>query len=145
MHRYTILIVQFLMIATSLVSTVTMAAPVIFYSDLNSAPKNAYVTLWGMGFGERNGTILIADQPTSSDQIIFWSNTKIEFQLPVDDGQGITIQTESGEMSNLLAFSARRIGNIYFVSSNNGDNSNDGSYDNPWMNLSPVLSRTSPG
>ncbi|MDH5527859.1 MAG: hypothetical protein OEY97_11190 [Nitrospirota bacterium] len=129
-----------------------LAAPVLFYSDLDSAPLGAYVTVWGKGFGTAPGTVLVGSGSTGAGDIISWSADRVEFRLPANAGNGVTLMDSSGATSNPLAFTARAQGRIFFVSAADGDNAadglaatNQGGGHGPWANLLPMLANVAPG
>ncbi|MGH8531290.1 MAG: right-handed parallel beta-helix repeat-containing protein, partial [Gammaproteobacteria bacterium] len=125
--------------------------PVIFYSDLDSGPPQAFVTVWGNDFGAKKGTVMIGSGGVAGSDIQSWRDTKIEFRIAKAGSDGITIRRTDGKTSNALPFTIRA-GRIFFVSKANGNNDNDGLAatssgrgTGPWQDLSPMLSTVSPG
>ncbi len=104
------------------------AAPVIFYSDLDSGPnvggdnnKGVYVTISGKNFGASPGTSSVTIGGGRADNYPLWSDTKIIFQLGANAVPGnITVTTPNGT-SNGIPFTVRP-GTIYFVSPNGTGN-----------------------
>ena len=125
--------------------------PVIFYSDLDSGPPQAFVTVWGNDLGAKQGTVMIGSAGVAGNDIQSWRDTKIEFRIPKAGGDGIKIRRNDGKTSNALPF-VTRSGRIFFVSKAKGNNNNDGLAatpsgrgTGPWRDLSPMLSTVSPG
>ena len=142
-------------------------APILFFSDLISAPKTgwsasqpnqgAVVTVWGRNFGTArgssyvtvNGVKLTAD----SDYKDSWAKTNnpvpflqsITFQLNSEmaSGDGGISVTVDGKTSNVLPFRVNTIGKIYFIDVN--ASGGDGSYENPWYNLKNFVNIMNPG
>lgn len=121
---------------------VTMAAPVIFYSDLDSAPANAYVTIWGKDFGSEPGSVLLAGSSVGDGNVLSWTNAMIEFRVPSGGGNGISVRSKGGEQSNELPFVVRSAGKIFFISARDGDNKFNGRAETaqggktgPWRDL----------
>lgn len=128
------------------------AVPVLFYSDLDSAPAGAYVTVWGKDFGIAQGSLTVGSATVGASDIVTWSDTMVEFRLPAGSGDGITLTDSVGDDSNVLSFTTRSNGTIYFVSKADGSNSNDGLAETdqgggvgPWRDLSPVDNRVGAG
>jgi len=99
--------------------------PQIHYTDLDSAPVNAWVTLYGAGFGATQGSSAVYLGGSAALSVVTWSDTKIEAKLPASSGSGLTVVT-SGGTSNSMAFTARTTGRILFADPVNGNNSWDG-------------------
>lgn len=119
---------------------VASAAPVIFYSDLDSSPPGAYVTIWGKGFGSELGHLEVG--AAKADDILSWTDNMVEFRVPENGGSGIRLRSGNDEASNQLPFVTRPTGKIYFVSAEHGDNkfngmsdTHQGGKDGPWRDL----------
>jgi len=122
------LIFSILMIGFGTVAAAQAAAPTIFFSDLESAPKTggennngAFVTLYGNNFGTSptvtvgGGQALIKLQPSN----YLWYQ-KMTVQLGPNAATGNIVVTNSNGSSNGLPFTVRS-GNIYFAGSQSGD------------------------
>jgi IPT/TIG domain len=113
----------------------------LFFSDLTSGPnsggqsdKGAYVTIFGNGFGDTQGTSTVTIGGGAADNYPIWTNTKITFQLGGSAKTGDIVAHVAGKGdSNALPFTVRT-GAIYFVSAS-GSDSNDGSFANPWKTI----------
>lgn len=127
------------------------AAPVIFYSDLISGPnsggqdnKGVFVTISGKNFGSSQGSSYVSVGGGQADNYPVWTDTKIAFQLGTNAVTGdIKVITSEGT-SNGVPFTVRS-GNIYFVDITNGNDSNVGSYNNPWKTLLKFKGQTQVG
>jgi hypothetical protein len=95
-------------------------APVVFYTDLASAPPGAFVTLWGRGFGSAQGTsaVTLAGAPVAA--VVNWSDTMIEARLPSAAAAGNLVVTTSAGASPPLALGVHA-GKIYYVASGGND------------------------
>jgi hypothetical protein len=120
--------------------------PVLHFSDLTWGPKTGWegsstkgaaVTIWGKNFGDTrnnnyvsvNGAKLLNDTdysewgvvgpPKNIQRITFWINSNAQ------DGVGEITVTINGSQSNSLPFNITN-GAIYFISVNDGDNTNTG-------------------
>jgi len=102
-----------------------LAAPAIHYTDLDSAPVNAWVTIYGSGFGTSQGSGAVYLGGSAALSVVTWSDNKIEAKLPASTGSGLTVVTSSGT-SNSMTFTARTTGRILFADPVNGNNSWDG-------------------
>lgn len=132
--------------------------PVLFFSDLTSAPntgweesstKGAAVTIWGLNLGSSRGSSYVTVNGvdlTSDSDYAEWGategNAKLDAQhtqqritfwlnsgIPAGTAK-ITV-TVNGAESNELDFTVRELGSnhIWFVDSSSGDDSNSGSRD----------------
>ena len=115
------------------------SAPVAFYTDLDSAPNGAFVTVWGKAFGTTAGTVSVGSAVASGSDIITWSDSKIELKLPIGAGNGIAVRNVQGS-SNTLPFTTRATGRIFYVSTATGNNANAGtSAASPWKDLTAIM------
>jgi hypothetical protein len=107
---------------------VPKGAPVVFFTDLASAPPGAFVTLWGRGFGATQGAskVMIGDAAAS---VVSWSDTMLEIRLPATSGAGALVVTTGAGASPGLSFGSHA-GKIYFVAPN-GDDTWTGTKDAP--------------
>ncbi len=135
-------------VSVSLAAPAVFAYPVLWYSDLDSGPVGAYVTVWGKGFGATAGGVKLGSTPAN---IVSWRDTKVEFGVPANSGNGITLQNTIGQVSNGLPFTTRS-GGIFFVSKSMGSNSNNGlaaapgsAGVGPWRDLSAAMSKVVAG
>jgi hypothetical protein len=123
-----------------------LAAPVLFFSDLESGPKSGWegsatkgaaVTVWGKGLGTTRGSSYVtvngAALTSAADyaewgavgpargleRISFWLNSTAQ------DGAGTITVSVGGETSNALAFTVMNA-KIYFISTADGDNGYNG-------------------
>lgn len=128
-------------------NSVYAAPPIIFFSDLESAPKTGWegsstkgaaVTIWGENFGSGpnansyvtvNGAIITEyaewgenlGPARNLDRITFWLNSSCH------DGNGTITLTVNGVTSNALPFNISPA-KIYFISVADGNNNYNGSY-----------------
>lgn len=141
--------------------------PVLFFSDLITAPRSgnsddsrgqragvdgALVTVWGKGLGaaQADSTITVGGVPArvyywgpanhGADLVTRMGMSAIELQIPGAAPLGSSpIQvTVGGVASNLLAFTARDVGQIYFVGPR-GNDRGDGSFGAPWATFDRAL------
>ena len=135
----------------------TTAAPsptagvALFFSDITSGPNSggqndqgAFVTIWGNGFGSTQGDSQVTIGSGAADNYPLWTNTKITFQLGSRAQSGDIVLHVAGKGdSNRLPFTVRS-GKIYFVTSS-GNDSDDGSYANPWQTIPQAKNTLAPG
>jgi hypothetical protein len=96
-------------------------APAIFYTDLTSAPANAYVTLWGRGFGTTQGSSTVTHAGAAVAKIVSWSDRVIELRVSATPKPGdLVVTTTAG--SSLPVPLGVHSGKIYFVATNGKDN-----------------------
>ena len=117
------------------------STPAIFYTDLDSGPNaggennnGAWITIYGKGFGNTQGAVLIGNQPAAAYNQ--WKDDRISFQPGAAAPAGATtivVQRADTAISNQVAFTIRA-GNIFFVSATGSDN-NDGSFGAPWRTI----------
>ena len=72
--------------------------PLVVYTDLESAPAGAYVTLWGRDFGAAQGdsTVLLGSTPVA--RVVRWSDARIEIKLPSAATSGaLVVRTPAGQ------------------------------------------------
>jgi hypothetical protein len=113
----------------------------LFFSDLTSgsnsggqSDKGAHVTVFGNGFGDTQGTSMVTIGGGAADNYPIWTNSKITFQLGGGAKTGaIVVHVPGKGDSNALPFTVRA-GAIYFVTAS-GNDSNDGSFANPWKTI----------
>ncbi|MGA7741313.1 MAG: choice-of-anchor Q domain-containing protein [Polyangia bacterium] len=123
----------------------------LFFSDLTSGPnsggqsgKGAYVTVFGNGFGDTQGTSTVTIGGSAADNYLIWTNTKITFQLGGSAKTGdIVVHVPGKGDSNALPFTVRASA-IYFVTAS-GSDSNDGSFANPWKTIPKAKNSLSAG
>ena len=123
----------------------------LFFSDLISGPNNggqngkgAFVTVFGNGFGTTQGTSTVTIGGGTADNTPIWTNTKVTFQLGSAAKTGnIVMHVAAKGDSNALPFTVRA-GAIYFVSAS-GNDSNDGSFSNPWQTIPKAKNAISAG
>ncbi|MGC9985845.1 MAG: choice-of-anchor Q domain-containing protein [Polyangia bacterium] len=123
----------------------------LFFSDLTSGPnsggqsgKGAYVTVFGNGFGDTQGTSTVTIGGSAADNYPIWTNTKITFQLGGSAKTGdIVVHVPGKGDSNALPFTVRASA-IYFVTAS-GSDSNDGSFANPWKTIPKAKNSLSAG
>ena len=152
-NKRSLLFIFFIVVLISLDSSsfALAAAPVIFYSDLISGPnsggqdnKGVFVTISGKNFGSSQGSSYVSVGGGQADNYPVWTDTKIAFQLGTNAVTGdIKVITSEGT-SNGVPFTVRS-GNIYFVDITNGNDSNVGSYNNPWKTLLKFKGQTQVG
>lgn len=145
-----------------LLPAVSLAAPRLLFSDLESGPRTGWegsstrgaaVTVWGIGFGSTRGSNYVTingAQLTSASDYAEWGATgpargldRITFWVPstASDGAGTISVTVGGETSNTIPFTVRS-GNIHFISQSDGSNSYtggkatyQGGNSGPWKNF----------
>ena len=149
------------------------ATPVLHFSDLTSGPKTglgdrlgdgAIVTVWGINLGSSQGSSKIYCGGVEADHVYYWENAdpatgssgpsdmftyhrmqEIAFSVDstASDGLGTIYVEVGGVASNTLPFTVRT-GNIYFVNSDGGNDSADGSWETPWDTWAKVSEPDSP-
>lgn len=137
------------------------AAPVIFFTDLDSGPKTGgesnngvYVTLYGSNFGASRGTSTVTIGGGAPAQYKVWSAAvwggasgtsydKVTVQLGASAASGSIVLTTSSGASNAVPFTVRA-GNIYFAS-NSGNDAAAGTFAAPWATLTHARDTMSPG
>jgi len=90
--------------------------PVIFFSDLASAPAGAYVTVWGRGFGSAQGSSSVTVGALAPARYLSWSDRMIELQVPSSATVGaapLVVRTAAGD-SPPLDFAVHQ-GRLFFV------------------------------
>jgi len=148
-------------------SATAHADPMIFFSDLISAPKSgwssaepdkgAIITIWGRNFGPTRGSsyVTVNGQKLTADVDYkdAWAKTNnpvpflqtITFQLnnSMTNGNGTISVTVNSKKSNEIPFRINTIGSIYFIDANASGGT--GSFSDPWSNLSKFIDVMSPG
>lgn len=132
------------------------AVPEVFFTDLQSGPNGggengsgAYVTIYGNGFGQSQGTSTISlNGSTSALKVVSWGSTwlwyqKIVVQLLSGAASGNFAVTVGGQVSNAVPFTVRA-GNIYYVSTT-GSDSNSGSFTSPWQTIAHAVHSVAAG
>ena len=114
--------------------------PRIFYTDIVSGPNSggqnddgAFITVYGNNFGTTRGTSVVTLNGTNAVRYPVWTNTKITTQIGSGASTGNLVVRIGGAASNGVPFTVRS-GRIYFVSTA-GNDSNSGTYSNPWATL----------
>lgn len=140
---------------------VTPGGPVLFFSDLASAPRTgntddsfvaghgAYVTVWGKHLGGADVSVAVGGVPATviatgpadhpADLYTRMGVEMIVLQVPADAPLGdapITVEV-AGVASNALAFVTRDSGRILFVQPD-GSDGGDGSWTSPWQSFDRV-------
>lgn len=126
-------------------------APRLFYSDLLNGPSSggesnqgAFVTLYGVGFGETRGSSTVTLGGHEVYAYRFWSNNRLIIQLGSKAESGdIRVHVSGMPDSNTLPFTVRR-GHIYFVSTQ-GKDGNSGDFKKPWRTLAEAKNHLNPG
>jgi hypothetical protein len=132
------------------------AGPVLFFSDLDSAPKTGWegsttkgaaVTVWGKNFGSTRGSNYVTVNGAQITEYAEWGTTgtangiprgleRITFWLNSNcaNGAGTISVAVGGVTSNTLPFTTRS-GNIYFVAPTGNDSNSGRSTSAPWQHL----------
>src|SRR5580704_1743614 len=103
-----------LILLASAATSAQAQPPRIFYTDLDSGPKNAFVTISGIRFGPSAGDssyVTVGGGRVSNYPC--WSDTKICIQLGSTAATGPVVVTTPAGVSNGLPFTVRP-GKIYF-------------------------------
>ena len=103
------------------------SAPTLHYKDMETAPANAYVTLWGEDFGDQAGRVLVGGLPA---KIKDWSEDEIVIQRPMSTGTDLVIFDHAGKISKVYKLGYHK-GSVYYISGMKGDDSFDGMSDTP--------------
>ena len=141
----------FLSGVTLTLSTCFAQAPQIFYTDLLSGPatggeagQGAFVTLYGVGFGDTRGASTITIGGMQAAAYPIWSDKRITLQVGSTAHTGAVVaHVAGGGESNGMPFTIRP-GHIYFVA-RNGNDSNSGSSRKPWKTLVTAKNTMQPG
>lgn len=135
-----------LLLRASLASA--QSAPVIFFSDLTSAPNShgepvgefsgSFVTLYGNFLSSSQGSSSVILNGANCLRVVSWGTAwqwyqKIVVQLGPRCSSGNFVVIVNGIASNLLPFTVTN-GHIYFVSPN-GDDRRSGSFTDPWKTI----------
>ncbi len=140
------------------------AAPVLFYTDIDSGPATggegltdgAFVCVYGENFGSVRGSSTVTIGGVEAAQYKLWNDPGAPYQsgmvakacvqishLTSDGGQTIQIATSVGA-SNAIPFTARP-GNIWWVSATGDDTNGDGSQPNPWATIARCKNQMAAG
>ncbi len=167
MRKITIQVLTLLILLLGTTSCVRAAEPVIYFSDINSGPKNgntdgfgsgAIVTIWGvfLGANQSNSKIYVGDAEVTD--IYYWKNAdgnlpggpadlytyhkmqEIAFAIPANAPDGLTTikVVVNGVSTNTIPFTVRP-GNIKFIKSDGDDSNGDGSWNSPYKTLQSVF------
>jgi hypothetical protein len=124
--------------------------PSIFFSDLESGPRNggegglgAFVTIRGKGFGAVPGSSTVTIGGGLAGSYRSWADDRIVFQLGPSAQTGSIVVATAAGASNLVPF-AVRAGGIFFVSAV-GDDGADGSLATPWRTIVKAKDTIGPG
>jgi len=135
------------------------AAPMLFYSDLDSGPatggqngNGVFVCVYGENFGSTGtltiggatATINLWTDPGAAYVPAHYAKACGQIASSATSGPGFMQLTTTAGSSNTLPFTIRP-GNIYFVSASGSDTSGDGSYANPWATITYCKNSFSPG
>lgn len=125
--------------------------PRLFYTDLLDGPasggedhQGAFVTLYGIGFGEVRGNSTVTLDNREVYAYRYWSNNKIVIQLGQKaQSGGIRVHVSDMPGTNALPFTVRS-GHIYFVATQ-GKDINPGGFMKPWRTLVEAKNHLAPG
>jgi hypothetical protein len=156
-------IFSLILLLTTIYSHQVLAAPRLAFSDLINGPvqglsdglgQGAIVTVWGYNLGDTPGKVFFEDsngQQKQAAHVYYWKKAdgklpggpanlykshqlyEVAFSLPTTTlGLGkIVMQDSAGTPSNTLPFTAIS-GRIFHIKAN-GSNTNDGSFNRPWL------------
>src|SRR5262249_48132432 len=97
----------------------------------------------GRGFGAERKRSQVTVGGGGAARYMFWSDSKIIFQLGPSARTGDIVVKAGGLTSNGLPFTVRR-GRIFFVAAN-GNDRHAGSYGSPWKSITHAKDHMSPG
>lgn len=107
----------------------TIAAPVIFYTDITSGPNTGgennngiYLSIFGKGFGTTRGTSKVYINNVEVASYKVWSDTMVSIQPGVSVSTGAIRVNVNGENSNTDHTFTVRPGKIYFLANDNPEN-----------------------
>ena len=103
------------------------SAPKLNYQDLETAPENAYVTLWGEEFGSKAGRVLVGGVAANIQE---WTEDRIVIQRPMSSGTDLVIFDNAGQTSKVYHLGYHK-GSVYYISDRMGNDSFDGLSDTP--------------
>jgi hypothetical protein len=152
---------------------VTATDPVLYFSDITSAPKSgnsdtsggrsgidgAIVTLWGSNLGNARGSSQVYINGAEAASYYTWGNATghanlgtyhqmqmVSFQIShlAQEGAGQIYVVVNEKQSNSLPFTVRP-GNIYFALITGSDDTGDGSWGKPWRTIPFAAGNLTPG
>ncbi|HEU4413870.1 MAG TPA: choice-of-anchor D domain-containing protein [Candidatus Angelobacter sp.] len=127
------------------------AQPTAIFTDLLSGPNSggqnnqgAIVTVYGFGFGATRGSSAVTIGGAAPAAYLFWSDSKISFQLGNSAVTGsIVVNVAGAGASNAMPFTVRS-GRIFFVAPG-GTDTNAGSFTSPWATVRHAKNSAQPG
>ena len=145
-------------------SATPSAAPVLFYSDIDSGPRSggeggqdgAFICIYGEQFGSGRAASFISIGGTQVVNYKLWTDpgepyrpghyakacAQISHATP--DGKSMVELTTAQGKSNSLPFTIRG-GKVFFVAPHGGDLTGNGSDQHPWQTIKHCKSRMSAG
>ena len=163
-RRASRLILFLLCLLSVRVSAAQSAAPVLFYSDIDSGPRSggegdgdgAFVCLYGEHFGPSRGSSRITVGGTPEVNYKLWLDPGDAYRpghyakacgqisRSTPDGKSMVELTTAQGKSNPLPFTVRP-GRIFFVAPRGSDFTGNGSDPHPWQTIKHCKSRMAPG
>jgi hypothetical protein len=164
MRRVLLLLMQ-LLVFGGLYAAGQNAAPVLFYTDIDSGPATggeggtdgAFLCVYGENFGSSQGASTITIGGVQAAQYKVWSDPGQPYQAgtriakacvqishSVPSGEQPVQLTTSGGASNTLSFTVRP-GNIRWVAKSGSDSKGNGSQGKPWQTVSKCKSQMAAG
>jgi hypothetical protein len=126
------------------------SVPRILASDLQSGPstggpnnKGTIVTVYGFAFGATQGASTISVGGVTAGSYLFWSDTKVSFQIGPSALTGNILLSTTAGTSNPKPFTVRT-GRLLFVSTSGAD-TNSGSFSSPWHTVTKATASSQPG
>lgn len=139
------------------------APPIIFFTDLDSAPNSggesvsgfsgAYVTLYGNFFGATQGASTVTFNGANCLRVVSWGvawqwyqRTVVQLGSSCPVGSGNFVVTVNGQASNGVPFTVRSLGSnhIYFTATS-GSDSNAGTFASPLRTIVGCKNKLNPG
>jgi S-formylglutathione hydrolase FrmB/chitodextrinase len=118
----------------------------IEYLDMESAPPDSWVTVYGISFGNGppEGGLYLGDVQIT--EFRDWKDDRIEFQVPRGVPTGFLTARVGTEVSNGVSFTVRS-GATYYVDQRapNASDANPGTLSQPWLTLDYAARNTSAG